>query len=225
MVLSHHTLILSVQPHYLDGGGRGVPSHLERRPHSLPPCLFAAMTFGSVNAADSGSTCHCLLGLSESAFQPEDGDSAGWRMCVVRCLSGNQWSLLLPKTGTSWSQWSRSVRRRSAATWLLGSRGRIPLGHGCLSVVLSCVGRGLCDGPITGPEESYRVSVCVIRETPKGALCSKLGTTGKWTKTGTSGHTGKFLSFLLPAKTSPQGLPTVLLRVAFWTVYYYRVRV
>jgi hypothetical protein len=28
-------------------------------------------------------------------------------------------------------------------------------------VVLSCVGRGLCDGLITGPEESYRVSVCV----------------------------------------------------------------
>jgi hypothetical protein len=29
-----------------------------------------------------------------------------------------------------------------------------------LSVVLSCVGRGLCDGLITRPEESYRVSVC-----------------------------------------------------------------
>jgi hypothetical protein len=32
----------------------------------------------------------------------------------------------------------------------------------CLYVVLSCVGsRGLCDGLITGPEESYRVSVRV----------------------------------------------------------------
>jgi hypothetical protein len=30
----------------------------------------------------------------------------------------------------------------------------------CLYVVLSCVGRGLCDGLITRPEESYRVSVC-----------------------------------------------------------------
>jgi hypothetical protein len=28
----------------------------------------------------------------------------------------------------------------------------------CLYVVLSCVGRGLCDGLITRPEESYRVS-------------------------------------------------------------------
>jgi hypothetical protein len=27
--------------------------------------------------------------------------------------------------------------------------------------VLSCVGRGICDGLITRPEESYRVSVCV----------------------------------------------------------------
>jgi hypothetical protein len=27
----------------------------------------------------------------------------------------------------------------------------------CLYVVLSCVGRGLCDGLITPPEESYRV--------------------------------------------------------------------
>jgi hypothetical protein len=31
----------------------------------------------------------------------------------------------------------------------------------CLYVVLSCAGRGLCDGMITRPEESYRVSVCV----------------------------------------------------------------
>jgi hypothetical protein len=38
----------------------------------------------------------------------------------------------------------------------------------CLYVVLSCVGRGLCDGLITRPEESYRVSYCVCdQETPK----------------------------------------------------------
>jgi hypothetical protein len=36
----------------------------------------------------------------------------------------------------------------------------------CLYVVLSCVGRDLCDGLITRPEQSYRVSVCVITETP-----------------------------------------------------------
>jgi hypothetical protein len=38
----------------------------------------------------------------------------------------------------------------------------------CLYYVLSCAGRGLCDGLITRPEESYRVSVCVFdQETPK----------------------------------------------------------
>jgi hypothetical protein len=71
------------------------------------------------------------------------------------------------------SQLPRGLRRRSAAARLLGSRVRIPLGHGCLSVVLSCVGRGLCDGLITHPEVSYRVSNCMCdQETPKGALCS-----------------------------------------------------
>jgi hypothetical protein len=31
----------------------------------------------------------------------------------------------------------------------------------CLYILLSCVGRGLCDGLITRPEWSYRVSDCV----------------------------------------------------------------
>jgi hypothetical protein len=49
------------------------------------------------------------------------------------------------------------------AAWLLGSRVRIPLRSWmfvflCLYVVLSCVGRGLCDGLITRPKESYQVS-------------------------------------------------------------------
>jgi hypothetical protein len=43
----------------------------------------------------------------------------------------------------------------------------------CLYVVMSYVGRGLCDGLITRPEESYHVYNCVCdQETPKGALCS-----------------------------------------------------
>jgi hypothetical protein len=41
-------------------------------------------------------------------------------------------------------------------------------GHECLSVVLSCAGRGLFDGLITHPEESYRMSLYVCdQETPK----------------------------------------------------------
>jgi hypothetical protein len=58
------------------------------------------------------------------------------------------------------SRWPRGLRRRS---WPLGywnrwfeSRSR----HGCLCVcvVLSCVGRSLCDGLITRRKESYQVS-------------------------------------------------------------------
>jgi hypothetical protein len=34
-------------------------------------------------------------------------------------------------------------------------------------VVLSCIGRGLCDGLITRPEEFYCVSVCVRSRNPE----------------------------------------------------------
>jgi hypothetical protein len=38
----------------------------------------------------------------------------------------------------------------------------------CLYVVLSCVGRGLCDGLFTHPEKSYRVFLYVCdQDTPK----------------------------------------------------------
>jgi hypothetical protein len=77
------------------------------------------------------------------------------------------------------SQWSRVLRRGSAVAGSNPAQGMdvCPL---CLYGVLSCVGRGLCVGLITRPEESYRVSLCVRdQKTPKGALCSKLGTKGK----------------------------------------------
>jgi hypothetical protein len=46
----------------------------------------------------------------------------------------------------------------------------------CLYVVLSCVGRGLCDDLITRPAESYRVScMCVITETPKRGPMFQVG--------------------------------------------------
>jgi hypothetical protein len=46
---------------------------------------------------------------------------------------------------------------RRLITGLSSARG-IDVRLLCLYVVLSCVGRGLCDGLITRPEESYRVS-------------------------------------------------------------------
>jgi hypothetical protein len=62
------------------------------------------------------------------------------------------------------SQWTSGLRRGSAAVRLLGLWVRIPT-RAWLSVVsVVCLsGRGLCDGLITHPEESYRpwcVLVC-----------------------------------------------------------------
>jgi hypothetical protein len=70
----------------------------------------------------------------------------------------------ISKTGQS--QWPRGLRHRSAAARLLGSQVRIPArGMGgcllCLYIVLSCVGRGLCNRLIARPEESFCVSNCM----------------------------------------------------------------
>jgi hypothetical protein len=81
------------------------------------------------------------------------------------------------------SQCPRGLRRRSAAAWLLGSRVRIPLGAWMFVsyvYVLSRVGRGLCDGMITRPEEPYRVSNCVCdHRNPESVPMFQLGNTGK----------------------------------------------
>jgi len=65
---------------------------------------------------------------------------------------------------TSRSQWPRGLRRRSAAARLLGLWVRIPPGAwmylSCECCVLS--GRGLCDGLITHPVESYRLWCVVV---------------------------------------------------------------
>ena len=57
------------------------------------------------------------------------------------------------------SQWPRGLRRKSSAARLLRSWVRIPLGAWMFVCCECCVlsGRGLCDGLITRPEESYRM--------------------------------------------------------------------
>ena len=61
------------------------------------------------------------------------------------------------------SRWPRGLTPGSAARDLLRSRLRVQPGAwtsvSCECFVLS--GRGLCEGPISRPEESYRVCVCV----------------------------------------------------------------
>jgi hypothetical protein len=57
---------------------------------------------------------------------------------------------------------SVAARRRSSSLGCWDHGFECRSGHGCLSlclyVVLSCVGRGLCDELITRPKESYHVS-------------------------------------------------------------------
>ena len=56
------------------------------------------------------------------------------------------------------SQWPRGLRRKSATTRMLRLWFRIPPGAWIFVCCECCVlsGRGLCDGLITRPEESYR---------------------------------------------------------------------
>ena len=63
-------------------------------------------------------------------------------------------------------QWPSGLRRVSAASSLLGLRVRIPSGA-WISVSCDCCvlsGRGLCDGPIPWPEESYLLSCVIMRD-------------------------------------------------------------
>ena len=82
--------------------------------------------------------------------------------------------------GVRRSQWPRGLRRRSAATRLLRLWVRIPPGA-WMSVCCECCvssGRGLCDGLITRPEESYRlwcVVVCDLETSKMGSPWPALG--------------------------------------------------
>ena len=62
------------------------------------------------------------------------------------------------------SQWPRGLRRRSTAARLLRLWVRIPPGARMFVCCECCLssGRGLCDGLITRPEESYRLWRVVV---------------------------------------------------------------
>ena len=81
----------------------------------------------------------------------------GWRDELIR----RRFSVITQCTRRS--QWPRGLRHESTFPSLAGVAGSNPASsmdvcfEGC---VLS--GRGLCVGPITRPEESYRARVCLI---------------------------------------------------------------
>jgi hypothetical protein len=59
-------------------------------------------------------------------------------------------------------QWPRGLRSGSAVARLLGLPVRMPPGT-WTSLLMLCDVRGLCDGPITCPEESHRAWCVRVR--------------------------------------------------------------
>jgi len=87
------------------------------------------------------------------------------------------------------SQWPRSLRRRSAVARLLRLWVRIPLGAWVFVCCECCVlsARGLCDGLITRPEESYRLWCVVVCDLESSCMRRPWPTLGrrakkKWTE-------------------------------------------
>jgi len=90
---------------------------------------------------------------------------------IYRYASKNRITFALPKTFGSRSQWPRGLRCRSSVARLLRLWFRIPPGAWMFVCCECCVlsGRGLCDGLITRPEESYGLWRVVVydQETSK----------------------------------------------------------
>jgi hypothetical protein len=101
----------------------------------------------------------------------QPGYQQGFAYYVATCSTRNG-NLQLPVYSLGRSQWPSGLRHRSAVARLLGSQVRIPLGAwmsvSCVYMLCCPVCRGLCDGLITRPEESYRVSNCVWLRNLKG---------------------------------------------------------
>jgi hypothetical protein len=80
------------------------------------------------------------------------------------------------------SQWPRGLRRRSSAARLLRLWVWIPPGSWMFASCECCVlsGRGLCDGLITRPEESYRLWRVVVCDQETSKTKSLKPATGLW---------------------------------------------
>jgi len=92
-------------------------------------------------------------------------------------------------------QWTRGLRRGSATAWLLGLRVWIPP-VARLSLLCCVVSvKGLCEGLITRPEESYRMWCVFLRVTVKSWCIGGPGPLGAVVSDG--GWGGGILSVLL----------------------------
>ena len=80
------------------------------------------------------------------------------------------------------SQWPRGLRRRSSAARLLRLWVRIPPGAWMFVCCECCVlsGRGLCDGLIPRPEESYRLWRVIVCDQETSKTRRLKPATGLW---------------------------------------------
>jgi hypothetical protein len=140
----------------------------------------------------------CELNFKLPACRPNFAEVARISKTVDQACP-KYWGRVTKLRATLWrcrSQWARGLRRRASAERLLGSWVRIPLGAwmlvSCTMFVLS--GRGLCDGPIPRPEESYRlwcVSECdQVKINSLDTCCEQVeeGRTTKRNETKLCGH-------------------------------------
>jgi hypothetical protein len=103
--------------------------------------------------------------------------------------------------GISPTQWQRGLRRGSTAARLLGLQVRIPPGA-WLSVSCECCvlsGRGLYDGPLTRPAESYRLW-CVTMSKVEEPHTENLSTLGLSNHEKKSGDNYMIISFIISPK-------------------------
>ena len=91
-------------------------------------------------------------------------------------------------------QWPRGLRRGSAAARLLRLWVRIPPGAWMFVCCKCCVlsGRGLCDGLITRPEESYRLWCVVVCDLEKSQIWG-----GHTLRLGCKRHRKKIMPFII----------------------------
>ena len=122
------------------------------------------ITTGHSSFVISTCPCHCFY-LSRTSCPPYSL-TFGLVFGPWPPRSASSYALCLPaayqfricSTSTYRFQWSRGLRHGSTAARLLGLWVRIPPGG--MDVFVECCvlsGRGLCDGLITRPEESYRL--------------------------------------------------------------------
>ena len=133
------------------------------------------------------------------------------------------------------SQWPRGLRRRSSAARLLRSWVRIPPKAWMFVCCECCVlsGRGLCDGLITRPEESYRLWRVVVCEQETSKMRRLKPATGLWkiqpkvcNARKTNRQTPCIYSPLPPPKKIPTNLvlPDLINRTKFGEKHKYVIR-